>query len=86
MYILVNVNAPEVVLAEFCIGAGVNLYQCLLYDFLGTENGNLMLFRVNSESSGKSAHLLWLTLAFITVPKSHVLPQLAICVLFTPAA
>ena len=27
-----------------------------------------------------------LTLAFVTVAKSHMLPQMAICVLFTPAA
>ena len=45
-----------------------------------------MLFCVNSEGSGKSAHMLRLTLAFITVPKSHVLPQMAICVLFKSVA
>ena len=32
-----------------------------------------------------SAHLHRLTLAFVTVPESHVLPQMAMCVLFTPA-
>ena len=40
----------------------------------------------SSEGSGESAQLHRLTLAFVTVPKYHVLPEMAICVLFTPAA
>ena len=47
---------------------------------------DLMLFLASSESSDESAHLHRLTLAFVTVPKSHVLLQIAIFVLFTPAA
>ena len=39
----------------------------------------------SSKGSGESAHLHRLTLAFVTVPKSRVLPQMAIRVLFTPA-
>ena len=45
-----------------------------------------MLFCASSEGSGESAHLHRLTLAVVTVPKFYVLPQKAICVLFTPAA
>ena len=37
------------------------------------SNGDLMLFFASSEGSGESAHLHRLTLAFVTVPKSHVL-------------
>ena len=50
---------------------------------------NLMLAQMasaSSEGSGESAQLHRLTLAFVTVPKYHVLPEMAICVLFTPAA
>ena len=43
-------------------------------------------FCATCEGSGESAHLHRLTLAFVTVSKSHVLPQIAICVLFTTAA
>ena len=50
------------------------------------SNGDLMLFFASSEGSCESAHLHRLTLAFVTVPKSHVLLQIAIFVLFTPAA
>ena len=42
-----------------------------------------MLFCASSEGSGESAHLHMLTLAFVTIPKYNVLPQMAICVLFT---
>ena len=45
-----------------------------------------MLFCASSEGSGELAHLHRLTLAFVIVLKSHVLPQMAMCVLFTPAA
>ena len=38
----------------------------------------------SSKGSGESVHLHRLTLAFVTVPKSRVLPQMAIRVLFTP--
>ena len=44
------------------------------------------LLCASSEGSGESAHLHRLTLAFVTVPNFHILPQMAICVLFTPAA
>ena len=46
----------------------------------------LWYFCAGSEGSGEPAHLHRLTLAFVTVPKSHVLPQMEIFVLFTPAA
>ena len=39
------------------------------------SNGDLMLFCASSEGSAESSHLHMLTLAFVTVPKSHVLPQ-----------
>ena len=42
-------------------------------------------FCASSKGSGESTHLHRLTLAFVTVPKSHALPQMAIRVLFTPA-
>ena len=47
-----------------------------------------MLFCASSEGSVESSHLHRLTLAFVTVPKSNdiVLPQIANCVVFTPAA
>ena len=45
-----------------------------------------MLFSASSEGSGESARLHELTLAFVTVPKLHVRPQLVICALLTPAA
>ena len=45
-----------------------------------------MLFFASSEGSDESVHLHRLTLAFVTVPKSHVLLQIAIFVLFTPVA
>ena len=50
------------------------------------SNGDLILVCESSEGSGESAHLHSLTLAFVTVPKYHELPQTEICVLFTPAA
>ena len=50
------------------------------------SNGDLILVCESSECSGESAHLHSFTLAFVTVPKYHVLPQMEICVLFTPAA
>ena len=50
------------------------------------SNGDLMLCFASSEGSGESANLHRLTLAFVTVPKSHVLLQIAIFVLFTPTA
>ena len=50
------------------------------------SNGDLILVCESSEGSGESAHLHSLTLAFVTVPKYHVLPQREICVLFMPAA
>ena len=40
---------------------------------------------MRSKGSGESAHLHRLTLAIVTVPNSHVLPQRVICVLFTQA-
>ena len=49
------------------------------------SNGDLLLFCASSKGSGESTHLHRLTLAFVTVPKSHALPQMAISVLFTPA-
>ena len=39
----------------------------------------------SSKGSGESAHLHRLTLAFVTVPKSRMLPQMTIRVLLTPA-
>ena len=39
---------------------------------------------VDVEGSGESTHLHRLTLAFVTVPNSRVLPQMAIFVLFRP--
>ena len=45
----------------------------------------MAIYCASSKGSGESTHLLRLTLAFVTVPKSHVLPQMAIRVLFTPA-
>ena len=45
-----------------------------------------MPFSASSEGSGESARLHTLTLAFVTVPKLHVRPQMVMCVLFTPAA
>ena len=50
------------------------------------SDGDLLLFCARSEGSGESTHWHRPTWAFVTVPKSHVLPQMAICVLFTPAA
>ena len=47
--------------------------------------GDLLLFCASSKGSGESTHLHRLTLAFVTVPKSRVLPQMTIRVLFTPA-
>ena len=38
---------------------------------------------MQAEGSGESTHLHRLTLAFVTVPKSRVLPQMAIFVLCT---
>ena len=49
------------------------------------SNGDLLLFCASSKGSGESTHFHRLTLAFVTVPKSHTLPQMAIRVLFTPA-
>ena len=43
-------------------------------------------FYASREGYGESAHLQRLTLALVTVPKSHVLSRMAMCVLFTPAA
>ena len=40
----------------------------------------------SNEGSGESAHLHRLTLAFVTVPKSYMMPEMAIRVIFTPAA
>ena len=42
------------------------------------SNSDSMLFYVSSEGSSESAHLHRLTLAFTSVPKSHVLSQMAI--------
>ena len=50
------------------------------------SNGDLMLFGSSSEGSGKFVHFHRLNLAFVAVPKSHVPPQMAICVLFKSAA
>ena len=50
-------------------------------DFLNCDsNGDLMLLCASGEGPGESTHLHRLTWAFVTVPKSHVLPQTVICV------
>ena len=50
------------------------------------SNDDLCAILASSVDSSKSAHLHRVTLALVTVPKSNVLPQMVICVLFTPAA
>ena len=48
--------------------------------------GELNTMYASSEDSGVSVHLNKLILAFIIVTKSLVLPQMALSVLFKPAA